>query len=136
MKLFGPVLAPIFISACVGLIVFVSMGIGQPGYGPMLNWAQCYATSAVLGETNGDEYISLVGPLIACSFHSFLFLLIPPSHEKAKATIKEAHGRFKAPVIYKVANQLADWALGPEEERPTSLVNDEEASLGSLGKLS
>jgi glycerol uptake facilitator-like aquaporin len=91
MRIFGPVLAPIFIASAIGLIVFTSLNIGQPGYGPMLNWAQCVGTSIVVGEFNGDELISFLGPTIASLVHSALFIAVPPSHAQT--------GRWRLPLI-------------------------------------
>merc|ERR1719265_170327 len=38
-KVFGAVLAPLFIAGGVALLIFAASG---EGYGPGLNWAQCY----------------------------------------------------------------------------------------------
>eukprot|EP00308_Calcidiscus_leptoporus_P004906 CAMPEP_0119355040 /NCGR_PEP_ID=MMETSP1334-20130426/3955_1 /TAXON_ID=127549 /ORGANISM="Calcidiscus leptoporus, Strain RCC1130" /LENGTH=266 /DNA_ID=CAMNT_0007368763 /DNA_START=323 /DNA_END=1123 /DNA_ORIENTATION=- len=91
-RIFGPVVGPIFIAAFVGLLILASLNVGQPGYGPMLNWAQCVGTSIVVGEFNGDEWISVVGPVVACLVHSALFIAVPPSHN-------EIGGRFRLPLF-------------------------------------
>ena len=57
----------------------------------MLNWAQCVGTSVAVGEFNGDEWISFVGPAIACVVHSALFIAVPPSHTDT--------GRFRLPIL-------------------------------------
>jgi glycerol uptake facilitator-like aquaporin len=122
MKIFGPVLAPIFISAAVGLIVFSSMQIGNPGYGPMLNWAQCFSTSIVAGEFNGDEWISFVGPLLATIFHSVLHILVPPSHAST--------GRLRVPLLARNSGDIPVSPYAPSERYSAAGVEMQQGGSG------
>lgn len=87
-KVFGPVIAPIFIAGGVAMLIFAASG---EGYGPGLNWAQCVGTALVIGEFNGSEWYSFFGCFCASVFHSILFICIPPSHQ--------ADGSFKSPLL-------------------------------------
>lgn len=87
-KVFGAVLAPLFIAGGVALLIFAASG---EGYGPGLNWAQCYGTSVVTGEFNGSEWYSFCGPSCAAIFHSIIFVMVPPSHSSG--------GRFVSPLV-------------------------------------
>jgi len=90
-RLFGPVLAPPFIAAAVALLMWASSKL-QGNFGPMLNSAECIAISIAVGEWNGTEWISFVGPLLGTFLHSTLYILIPPSHQVMSA-------RYRAPVL-------------------------------------
>jgi len=50
----------------------------------MINWAECVAIGIVGGGFNGSEWISFVGPTIACLTHAFCYLLVPPSQTHGK----------------------------------------------------
>ena len=44
-KTFGPIMAPVAIAAAVALVIFVGISNMRPGFGLMLNWAECVAES-------------------------------------------------------------------------------------------
>ncbi|KAL1498618.1 hypothetical protein AB1Y20_013933 [Prymnesium parvum] len=76
-SIFGPILAPVCISAAVGVCIFASAKTAI-----MINWVECVAVGIVGGEFNGSEWISFVGPTLASIWHACLFITVPPSQEK------------------------------------------------------
>jgi len=77
---FGPVLAPIFISVTVALLIFSSSKISSGFGGPLLNLAECLGVSIATGESNSADWVSFVGPLIGgVAYAMFFFLTTPPA---------------------------------------------------------
>lgn len=96
---FGPVLAPIFIAASIGLIMFATSALAE-GFGPALNVAECVSIGIVSGEWTGLEWISFVGPTIGGLVHATLYLAVPPSHAKdSPASGEQSHAPLLVPFM-------------------------------------
>jgi len=127
-KVFGPILAPILIAAAIFLIIFATSNT-IPGYGPGLNWAECFSKSIATGEILGGEWYSIVAPTIASCVHSILFVLVPPTHSDT--------GMFRLPLLEPLrraeAKMRKEAAAETDSEYTVNPVADEARdSRGSL----
>jgi len=84
--IYGPVLAPFFISVMFALILFASSFM--PGYtGPSINPARCFGPAVAMGDLS-NHWVPWVGVLIASSLHALLYYLVPPDHEIRRKELK------------------------------------------------
>ena len=82
-QLFGPILAPLFISAMLGLLIWCSGGLVKGYTGAGMNPIMCWAPNAVVG---GDammehQWVYWAGPAVAALLHAVVYLALPPHHK-------------------------------------------------------
>ena len=81
-QLFGPILAPLFISATLGLLIWCSGGLTEGYTGAGMNPIMCWAPNAVLGGGAMDhQWVYWAGPAVAALLHAMVYLAIPPHHK-------------------------------------------------------
>ena len=80
-QVYGPILAPFFISATLGLLIFASGGMVAGYSGAGMNPVMCLAPVIVVGGGHGSEWVYAVGPLLASLVHGAIYLLVPPHHK-------------------------------------------------------
>eukprot|EP00937_MAST-01D_sp_MAST-1D-sp2_P007432 g7432.t1 len=81
-QIFGPVLAPLFISATVGLLVWCSGGLAKGYTGAGMNPIMCWGPNAIVGGAAMDhQWVYWLGPLVASAMHAAVYLTIPPHHK-------------------------------------------------------
>ncbi|GAB5370812.1 hypothetical protein AAMO2058_001525400 [Amorphochlora amoebiformis] len=99
-KIFGPVLAPIFIAATIGVCIYSSGTVLPAGHsGAIMNPARCFGPAAVIGGDAWDNQWSYwFGPFVAGVVNALVYILAPPHHKKvyeeeAKIRLLEKHKR-------------------------------------------
>mmetsp|Transcript_23087 Transcript_23087/g.45019 ORF Transcript_23087/g.45019 Transcript_23087/m.45019 type:complete len:248 (-) Transcript_23087:307-1050(-) len=82
-KIFGPVLAPIFIAAAIAAGIYSSGTLLPSGYsGAGMNPARCFGPAAVMGGDNWrGHWVYWFGPFTAGAVNAVVYLLAPPHHK-------------------------------------------------------
>jgi len=85
-QIFGPIVAPFFVSITVAVFIFISssMFVGYSGAG--MNPSRCMAPSIALGDNLHHIWIYAVGPITAALILAVLYNLLPPHHKVTTAT--------------------------------------------------
>lgn len=90
-QVFGPILAPFFISAQLGLLIWASGGLA-PGYtGAGMNPALCWAPNVVAGGAAdvSPQWVYWLGPFVASVIHAVVYLALPPHHKDLYDAMKK-----------------------------------------------
>ncbi|XP_002971142.2 aquaporin [Selaginella moellendorffii] len=81
---FGAILAPTFIAAAVGVLVFVSGGLALGYSGAGMNPARCIGPAVVMGSHNEElwrgHWLWWVAPYFATVLVAVVYCLVPPHH--------------------------------------------------------
>ena len=81
-QIFGPVLAPLFISATVGLLIWCTGGLAKGYTGAGMNPIMCFGPNAVIGgSAMNHQWVYWLGPLVAAVMHAAVYLTVPPHHK-------------------------------------------------------
>jgi len=81
-QIFGPILAPLFISAMLGLLIWCSGGLAKGYTGAGMNPIMCWAPNIVVGGAAMDhQWVYWLGPLVASLMHAAVYLTLPPHHK-------------------------------------------------------
>jgi len=79
-RIFGPVLAPIFIAAALGVIIILTGLSGGYG-GTWSHPARCFGAAVISGRFGMEVWVSIVAWVIASVLMGGLYLLVPFNHE-------------------------------------------------------
>jgi glycerol uptake facilitator-like aquaporin len=81
-QLFGPILAPLFISATLGLLIWSSGGLAMGYTGAGMNPIMCWAPNVVVGGAAMDnQWVYWAGPAVGALMHAVVYVTIPPHHK-------------------------------------------------------
>jgi len=81
-RVFGPILAPLCISATIGTCISASGSIAPESTGAMMNPARCFGPALVMGGSNWDHHwVFWIGPFAAAAVNAVVYYIAPPHHK-------------------------------------------------------
>jgi len=120
-KLFGPIVAPMFVS-CVPPTIGYSVSRLGNGFGPGMNWANCIGSSVAAGHFSLDLFLYPVAHTLAACAATYLYMVHPPHGNLCAA------GTYIPPLLAAAYDAHEDDGESADIETETSAMLDPEIS--------